>query len=73
MRRSFSFLMGALVGGLVGATTAILLAPASGQDLREQLRERAFKLQDEVKAAASTRRAELEDQLRTLRAPHRIE
>jgi gas vesicle protein len=73
MRRFFSFLTGVLVGGLVGATVAILLAPVPGKDLQVQLRERAIKLQEEVKAAAATRRAELEQQLATLRAPRRVE
>jgi gas vesicle protein len=73
MRRLISFFVGAVMGGLVGATAAVLLAPSSGNDLRQQLRERGIKLQVEVKAAAAARRAELEDQLATLRAPRRIE
>jgi gas vesicle protein len=73
MRKIFSFLVGAVVGGLVGATTAILLAPASGSDLRGQLRDRALRIQEEVKAAAAARRIELEQQLTALRAPHKAE
>ena len=73
MRKFLSFLVGAILGGLVGATAAILLAPASGNDLRSQLRDRALKIQDEVKAAAAARRAELEEQLATLRAPRKVE
>ena len=73
MRRFLSFLAGALVGGLVGAAVAILLAPVSGSDLRSQLRDRALKMQDEVKAAAAARRLELEQQLAALRAPRKME
>ena len=73
MRKFLSFLVGAILGGLVGATAAILLAPVSGGDLRSQLRDRALKIQDEVKAAAAARRAELEEQLATLRAPRKVE
>ena len=69
MQRFVSFLIGAVVGALVGATVAILLAPASGEELRIQIQERATYLQDEVKKAAAERRAELEHQLQTLRAP----
>ena len=73
MRRFFSFLIGAVIGGLVGAIAAILLAPASGNDLRGQLRDRALKVQEEVKAAAIARRAELEQQLAALRAPRQVD
>jgi len=73
MRRFLSFLAGALVGGMVGAVVAILLAPVSGSDLRTQLLDRATKMQDEVKAAAAARRLELEQQLAALRAPRKVE
>ena len=69
MNRYLGFLVGGLLGGLVGATMALLLAPASGEELRGQIRERAVNLQDEVKAAAAQRRAELEEQLAALKAP----
>ena len=34
MRRTFSFFIGATIGGLVGATVALLFAPSSGQEFR---------------------------------------
>ena len=71
MRRLFSFFAGAIMGGLVGATVAVLLAPASGEDLREQLRERSIRLQDEIRSAAKDRRAELERELTALRSPRK--
>jgi len=64
-----SFLVGAVLGGLVGATMALLLAPASGEQLRSQMRDRAIALQEEVKRAAMEKRAEMEQQLAALRAP----
>jgi gas vesicle protein len=69
MNRIASFLIGAIMGALVGSTVAILLAPASGEELRYQIRDRADHLQEEVKSAAAARRAELEKQLATMRAP----
>ena len=69
MQRFLSFLIGAAVGALVGATTAILLAPSSGEDLRIQIQEKATTMRDEVKRAATERRAELENQLANLRSP----
>ena len=69
MNRAISFLSGAVMGALVGATLAILLTPASGEELRIRMQEQSQKIQDEVKAATSNRRAELEAQLETLRKP----
>lgn len=69
MRRAFNFIMGALLGGLVGGTIAILLTPGSGADLRQQIQTRAGRVQEEVRAAAAARRAELERQLAELRRP----
>ena len=69
MKRALSFLSGALMGALVGSTVALLLAPASGDDLRAQIQERVQTLQQEVKEAASARRADLERQLSAMREP----
>jgi hypothetical protein len=68
MNRLLSFFAGVVSGALVGAVVAILLAPSSGEDLRIQIQERATYVQDEVKKAATDRRAELEEQLATLRS-----
>ncbi len=69
MQKFFNFFIGALVGGFLGASVALLLAPASGEELRLQMRERAQHLQDELRQAAAQRRAELEQQLAALRSP----
>jgi gas vesicle protein len=42
MQRVLNFLSGAMLGGVVGAAIAILLAPTSGVELREQMQERAI-------------------------------
>ncbi len=68
MRRFFSFMSGAAIGSLVGSVLVLLLTPVSGKDMQGQMRKRAQDIQDEVKAAAATRRAELEGQLKALRA-----
>jgi gas vesicle protein len=73
MRRLFSFFVGVITGGLVGAAIAILVAPVSGEELRFQLQERSIRLKDDVKAIAEERRAELERELEELRAPYRKE
>lgn len=70
MRRLVGFLLGAAGGALVGATLAILLAPAPGQDLRNEIRSRFKRFGDELQEAAQQRRAELERQLEMMRHPH---
>jgi gas vesicle protein len=69
MRKFFSFLVGTVMGALVGATVALLLAPSSGETLRGQIRERFEALQAELTEAANEKRAELEEYLDTLREP----
>jgi gas vesicle protein len=71
MKRFMAFLMGAVMGGLVGATVAILLAPYSGEDLRMQMVDRTERLREDIRKAAMDRRLELEEQLATLRAPQK--
>lgn len=69
MRRMFGFLIGITVGGLVGSTIALLLAPESGEELRVQLRERGQNFFNDVRHAADERRIELRQRLETMRAP----
>ncbi len=69
MRRLTMLLAGSLCGALVGAVTALLLAPSSGLELRERVGERARRIQDEVREAYETRRAQLEAELEALRSP----
>lgn len=68
--RGFSrFLSGLIWGGMVGAGVMLLLAPSSGEELRNQMIERKERMQSEVRLAAANRRAELERQLAELREP----
>jgi len=69
MRRVFSFFIGTLIGGIIGAATALLLTPAAGKDLRIQIGSRAKGLVDDIRQAASSKRIELKERLDTLRAP----
>ena len=71
MRRIMNFLTGLMIGGLIGSTVGMLLAPYSGMEFREQIQARARQIQKEMEGAASARRAELEEQLATLRAPRK--
>jgi gas vesicle protein len=65
----FGFLIGIAVGGLVGSSMALLLAPEAGDELRGQLRERGQNFFNDVRHAADERRIELRQRLEVMRAP----
>jgi gas vesicle protein len=69
MRRMFGFLIGIMVGGLVGSTVALLLAPESGERLRNELRARGQGLISDIRGAAESRRIELTEHLEALKTP----
>jgi gas vesicle protein len=48
--RGFEFLTGFVLGGIVGAATALLLAPASGEETRDQIRARSGELKNRGEA-----------------------
>ena len=69
MRRMFGFLIGITVGGLVGSTIALLMAPESGEQLRTELRLRGETFFNEVRHAADERKIELRQRLDEMRLP----
>jgi gas vesicle protein len=73
MKKAISFLSGAILGAMVGAAVAILLAPTSGDMLQQQIRGRIEAIQGEVRQASQERRKELEEQLASLRTPRPAE
>jgi gas vesicle protein len=68
----FGFLIGITVGGLVGSTIALLMAPESGDELRTMLRERGQNFFNDVRSAADERRIELRQQLEEMRTPREV-
>ncbi len=66
MRQVFGFMMGIMVGAMVGSTVALLMAPDSGETLREQLRLRGENLAADLRQAAEARRIELTNHLQSL-------
>ena len=69
MRRTFGFIIGAIVGGMIGATAAMLFAPSSGEELRALIDQRTRGFTADIRQAASSKRIELQDRLDDLRAP----
>jgi gas vesicle protein len=69
MRRFFSFFIGTLIGGIIGAGAALLFAPSAGKDLRLMISDRAQGFADGIRQAANTKRIELQERLDTLRLP----
>lgn len=69
MGKSTGFLAGLMSGALVGAVSALLLAPTSGRELQSRAREQLDTLVEDAKTAAETKRVQLEAQLASLKAP----
>lgn len=68
MRKLGNLIFGALLGGLVGGTLALLFAPAPGEETRENIQTYFENLKDEINRAADEKRTELENQLKALRS-----
>jgi gas vesicle protein len=62
MNKMLSFVAGAFCGAIVGATAALLLAPASGEDLRIEMVNRWDEALAEAKQAMEETRLELQSQ-----------
>ena len=62
MNKMFSFLAGAMCGALIGAVTAILLAPVSGEELRATVQTRLDEAIQEGKRATEETQKRLEAQ-----------
>lgn len=52
-----AFLAGFVIGGLVGAATALLLAPQSGEETRTIIREKGIELKDKASETTAEARA----------------
>jgi gas vesicle protein len=67
MNRLFSFLAGMMCGALVGATTALLLAPSSGETLRADAVARWEEALREARQAMEQTRRDLEAQFEQMK------
>lgn len=67
MNKLFSFLAGSMCGALVGAVTALLLTPASGEELRNNAAARWDMAVQDARLAMEERRVELETQFEQMK------
>ncbi len=58
--RGFEFLTGFVVGGIVGAATVLLMAPASGEETREQIRVRSRGLKNRGEALGNEAKVQVQ-------------
>lgn len=73
MKRTFSFMAGVFCGALVGAVSALLLAPSSGRQMQVEVRTRFDHVMADARSAAEAKRAQLEAQLAALKKPQAAE
>ncbi len=69
MKKAMAFIFGAVLGGVLGGITALMLAPYSGEELRTVIQKEVDNIQIEIKEAAQKKRTELEEQLDELIHP----
>jgi gas vesicle protein len=67
MSRMSKFLLGAMIGGMMGTILALLFTPDSGDNLRGQMKDYQQKIVLDVNEAAKQKREELERELSRLR------
>lgn len=67
MRGFFSFVQGAILGGAIGAAVGILLAPMSGEQLRQTIKDHTNYVIEEGRRAAEAKRLELEQEFAEMR------
>jgi gas vesicle protein len=63
-----SFLSGLIIGGLIGAAVALLMAPQSGEETRELIRDKSIELKDRAAETAEEARIKAESAAAEARA-----
>ncbi len=63
-----AFLTGFFVGGLIGAGVALVMAPQSGEETREQIRQKGIELGKQVSETAEEARKKAEKALEEAKA-----
>lgn len=64
--RAIKFLLGVMVGSIIGAAMVLLIAPQSGEETQKMFSEKMETLMEEGRKAFDARREELEEQMSVL-------
>lgn len=67
MRKFLTFLVGIICGALVGGAVALLFAPSSGDEIREEASKRWEEAVSEAKKAMDDTRSDLENQYQQMK------
>ena len=67
MNKALNFLLGLRAGGMVGSAIGLMLAPASGRQMRADVQNFGDQMRKDIKMATVERRQEMEEQLARLR------
>ncbi len=67
MQKFFNFLAGIVMGAVVGVIAGIMVAPASGDEIRDQFQNRADDMVADLKGAVAEERKRLEAELELLK------
>ena len=73
MNKVLSFMAGALCGAVVGSTVALLLAPSSGEKLRDDMIHRWEDALDEARQAMEETRRDLQTQFEMMQKGEYVE
>jgi gas vesicle protein len=63
MRAFGKFLLGMVIGAIVGGTVGMFIAPVSGNQMRERFYDYFTNIRSNVKSAAENKRLELQQEL----------
>lgn len=63
-----NFLTGVLLGSVAGAVTALLFAPQSGQETRQQIQQKAVELRDQTTSTVENTVAQVQSRASQLKA-----
>ena len=61
-----AFLIGLILGGLIGAAVALLYAPQSGEETRAAIRDKSIELKEQAMEQATILRDQAQQQLTSL-------
>jgi gas vesicle protein len=68
MRTAIRFLTGLIIGAILGGLVGLLIAPTTGNALREKIENYFIETSNEIRIAAKQKREELEKELAVLRS-----